>query len=161
MITNRTTLVHSPMCLHGVVNSKLTFNVNLLYSAVFTFLNVKPKYLEKARLNVNSSIINPTWPDLGSNPSSHGGMRAFIVIAILFRVLNNRRNTAVANSHFPNVCDTVQCRQDFNFPGTQLPNEMGYCTLQPEPCYYHYYPQASRKYYYEHDNICGMTMNAI
>lgn len=38
---------------------------------------------------------------------------------------------------------------------------MGHCALRSEPCYYHYYSQASNNYYYEHDNICGMIMNAM
>lgn len=91
------------MCLHGVVNNKLSHNVNLLFSAVSIFFNVKAKYLEKARLNVTYSIIKPTRPGLGSNPSSLGGIPAFIVITILFGVLNSRRNIAVANSHFTNL----------------------------------------------------------
>lgn len=92
-----------PMCLHGAVNSKLSYNVNSLFSAVSIFFNVNAKYLEKARFNVTYSIINPTRPDLGSTPSSLGGMPAFIVITILFGVLNNRRNIAFANSHFTNL----------------------------------------------------------
>lgn len=93
----------APMCLRGVVNCKFSYNVNLLFSAVFIFFNVQAKYLEKARFNVTYSIINPTRPELRSSPSSLGGMPAFIVITILFGVLNSRRNIAVANSHLTNL----------------------------------------------------------
>jgi hypothetical protein len=33
----------------------------------------KPKYLEKTRSNATLSTTNPTWPDLGSNPSRRDG----------------------------------------------------------------------------------------